>query len=160
MPQLDTSTWPSQLFWLAISFAILYFVVSRIVIPRTGGVIAERKNTVDTDLSAATSAKTASEVALKAYEASLAEARSKAFAVGMETRSKLASEADAARHRLAAELSSKTSAADKAIQAAKAKAMGSINGVVKEIASAIVTQLSGAKVTKADVANAVAKVSR
>jgi F-type H+-transporting ATPase subunit b len=160
MPQLDMSTWPPQLFWLAISFALLYFVVSRIVIPRTGGVIAERKNTVDTDLAAATTAKSDSEAALRAYEASLADARGKAAAVGMETRNKLGAEADAARHTLDAELSAKASAADKAIQAAKAKAMGSITEVAEDIASAIVTQLSGTKVTKADAADAVAKVLR
>lgn len=160
MPQLDMSTWPPQLIWLAISFALLYFVVSRIVIPRTGGIIAERKSTIDTDLSAATSAKTNSEATLKAYEASLAEARSKASAVGLETRNKLGADADAARHKLDGELSAKAADADKSIQAAKSKAMGSIAEVAEEIAAAIVTQLSGAKVTKADVADAVSKVSR
>jgi F-type H+-transporting ATPase subunit b len=160
MPQLDISTWPPQLFWLAISFALLYFVVSRIIIPRTGGIIAERKDTIDTDLAAATTAKSDSEAALKAYEASLADARSKAAAVGLETRNKLGADADAARHKLDAELSAKAAAADKSIQAAKAKAMGSVAEVAEEIAAAIVTQLSGAKVTKADLADAVAKVSR
>ena len=160
MPQLDTSTWPPQLFWLAISFGLLYFVVSRFIIPRIGGIITERKNTIDADLSAATSAKTDSVTALKAYEVSLADARNKAVAVGVETRNKLGADADAARHKLDAELSSKATAADKAIQAAKAKAIGAIAAVTEEIAAAIVAQLSGAKVSKADVADAVAKVSR
>lgn len=159
MPQLDSSTWPPQLFWLAISFALLYFVVSRIIIPRTGSVIAERKNTVDTDLSAATAAKNDSEATLKAYEASLADARGKASAVGLETRNKLSADADAARHKLDAELSAKAAAADKSIQAAKSKALGSIASVAEELAAAIVNQLSGAKVTKADVSDAVAKAS-
>ena len=43
MPQLDVTTWPSQLFWLAITFLALYIVISRIAIPRTGGVIEKRK---------------------------------------------------------------------------------------------------------------------
>ena len=42
MPQLDISTWPPQLFWLAVTFFALYFVISRVAIPRTGGVIALR----------------------------------------------------------------------------------------------------------------------
>lgn len=160
MPQLDTSTWPPQLFWLAISFGLLYFVVSRFIIPRIGGIITERKNTIDADLSAATSAKSDSVAALKAYEVSLADARNKAVAVGVENRNKLGADADAARHKLDAELSGKATAADKAIQAAKAKAIGAIAAVTEEIAAAIVAQLSGAKVSKADVADAVAKVSR
>ena len=46
MPQLDVTTWPSQLFWLAITFLALYIVISRIAIPRTGGVIEKRKATI------------------------------------------------------------------------------------------------------------------
>jgi F-type H+-transporting ATPase subunit b len=160
MPQLDMSTWPPQLFWLAISFGLLYFVVSRIIIPRTGGMIIERKNTIDTDLAAATTAKTDSEAALKAYEVSLAEARSKASAVGVELRTKLSAESDAARHKLDAELAAKAAEAEKAIQLSKQDALGRLPAIAEDIASAIVAQLSGAKVTKADVADAVSKVSR
>jgi F-type H+-transporting ATPase subunit b len=159
MPQLDMSTWPPQLFWLAISFALLYFVVSRIIIPRTGGIIAERKNTIDSDLEAANAAKKDSEGALKAYETSLAEARSKAAAVGVELRTKLSAESDAARHKLDAELAAKAAEAEKAIQAAKMDAMGRLPDIAEDIAAAIVAQLSGAKVTKSDVADAVSKVS-
>ena len=53
MPQLDVTTWPSQLFWLAITFLALYIVISRIAIPRTGGVIEKRKATISGDLAAA-----------------------------------------------------------------------------------------------------------
>ena len=53
MPQLDISTWPPQLFWLAVTFIALYFVISRVAIPRTGGVIALRKSTIDGDLASA-----------------------------------------------------------------------------------------------------------
>ncbi len=160
MPQLDMSTWPPQLFWLAISFAILYFVVSKVVIPKTGGVIAERKNTIDGDLAAATTAKSDSEAALKAYEASLADARSKAATVGVELRTRLSAESDAARHKLDAELAAKAAEAEKAIQLAKQGALGRLPDIAEDIASAIVAQLSGAKVNKADVADAVSEVSR
>lgn len=160
MPQLDVSTWPPQLFWLAVSFLALYFIVSRIIIPKTGGVIETRKNTIGGDLAAALSAKSESEAALKAYEASLAEARGKASAHGLEARNKTGAETDAARHKLDAELAAKASAADKAIQAAKAKALGSVEEIASELAANIVAELSGAKVTKAAAAAAVTKAAR
>jgi F-type H+-transporting ATPase subunit b len=160
MPQLDISTWPPQLIWLAITFGFLYLVVSRLIIPKTGGVIEERKNTIEGDLAAATAAKADSEAALKAYEKSLADARANAQSNGASVRNKMSAEADAARHKLEAELSAKAAAADKAIQAAKTKAMGGIADVAVEIANNIVSELSGAKATKADLAAAVAKAAK
>lgn len=160
MPQLDISMWPPQLFWLAVSFFALYYVVSRVIIPKTGGAIEARKNTIEGDLSAAVSAKSDSEAALKAYEASLADARGKASAHALEARNKISAEADAARHKLDAELSTKASAADKAIQAAKAKALGSVEEIASELAANIVAELSGASVTKTAAAAAVAKAAK
>jgi F-type H+-transporting ATPase subunit b len=69
MPQLDMSTWPPQLFWLAVTFLALYFVISRVAIPRTGGVIALRKSTIDGDLAKAKNLKDETENAVRSYEA-------------------------------------------------------------------------------------------
>ena len=160
MPQLDISMWPPQLFWLAISFAILYFVVSRIAIPRAGGVIATRKSTIAKDLADAVAHKAGSEAALKAYEASLAEARGRASAVSLEARNKMNAEADAARHKRDAELAEKAVASGKSVQAATAKALSGLAAVAEDIASTIVAELTGAKVTKSAVADAVAKAAK
>lgn len=160
MPQLDINTWLPQLFWLLVSFLALFAVVSRVIIPRTGEVIERRKATIEGDLAKAVSAKADSEAALKAYETSLATARSNASATALDMRNKASAQADAARHALDAELATKAAAADKSIQAARAKAMGNIAGVAEEIAASIVSELSGGKVTKADAAAAVAKAAR
>ncbi len=160
MPQLDISMWPPQLFWLAVSFIALYIVVSKIIIPKTGGAIEARKGTIDGDLAAAVSAKSESEAALKAYEASLADARGRASSHAAEARNKVSAETDAARHKLDAELASKAAAADKAIQAAKAKALGNVEEIASELAANIVAELSGASVTKTAAAAAVAKAAK
>lgn len=154
MPQLDINTWPPQLFWLAVTFALLYFVVSRLIIPRTGGVIEKRKSTIASDLAAAVASKAASEAALKAYEASIADARSKAGAISLDARNRLTAETDSARHKLDAELAAKMAAADKAVQAAKAKALEGITGAAEDIASTIVAELLGAKMPKTAAASA------
>ena len=160
MPQLDISLWPPQLFWLAISFALLYFVVSRVIIPRTGGVIELRKTTVSADLAAAQRDKVESEATSKAYLASLAEARAKATEALRIARDKLSADADAARAKLDAELAATTANSEKQIAVAKSKALAGIEEVAAEIASSIVNRLTGTTVTKAASAVAVAKAAK
>ena len=53
MPQLDFSTWPNQIFWLLVTLVVIYLVLSRVALPRIGGVLAERKGTITNDLAAA-----------------------------------------------------------------------------------------------------------
>jgi F-type H+-transporting ATPase subunit b len=143
MPQLDISTWPPQLFWLAVTFGLLYYIVSRMIIPRTGAVIEKRKSTIDGDIAAASQHKLDAEAALKAYEASLAEARAKAGSLSATARNTLSAEADSTIAKLNSELAVKISAAEKSIAAAKAKAMESIDSIAAELSSSIVGQLIG-----------------
>ncbi len=157
MPQLDISTWPPQLFWLAITFLALYFVMSRVAIPRTGGVIALRKSTIDGDLAAAQKLKTETDNAIKSYEAALAEAKAKAQAINIENRNTLNAEIEAERAKLDAALGAKISAAEKKVAASRDKALGEVADMAADIASQIVQQLTGAKVTKAAASAAVSK---
>jgi F-type H+-transporting ATPase subunit b len=160
MPQLDTATWPPQLFWLAITFLALYFIVSRVAIPRTGGVIEQRKSAIDSDLARAQKLKGETDAAVQAYEAELAEARAKAQAIATENRNALSAEIDAERAKLDQALGIKIADAEKQIGAAKAKALTGIKEVAAEIATSIVATLIGARVTKTAAAAAVAKAAK
>jgi F-type H+-transporting ATPase subunit b len=160
MPQLDTSTWPPQLFWLAVTFIALYIVISRVVIPRTGGAIAKRKATVEGDLAQAQKFKADTDKAIQAYEATLADARARAHGIAQANRDKLAAEIDAERATLDQALGTKIAEAEKKIAAAKMKALGDVRGVAAELATSIVAELIGAKVTKAAAAGAVAKAAK
>jgi len=80
-PPFDSSTFPSQLVSLVIAFVALYVIVSRVALPRVGGVIDARQNAIDGDLAAAQKLKDESEAALRAYESDLASARTKAQAI-------------------------------------------------------------------------------
>jgi F-type H+-transporting ATPase subunit b len=157
MPQLDVTTWPPQLFWLAITFFALYYIVSRMIIPKTGGVIERRKLTVENDLAAAQRLKAETDLAVKAYEAALAEARQKAGAIAAENRDRLSAEADAQRAKLDAALAEKIADAEKGILAAKTNALADVQSVAADIAGEIVRQLTGSKVAPADAAAAVAR---
>ncbi len=160
MPQLDVTTWPSQLFWLAVTFLALYFIISRMVIPRTGGAIEKRKSTIDGDLAAAQKLKGETDAAIASYEAALADARAKAQAIATDNRNKLTAEIDAERAKLDAALGAKIADAEKTITAAKNKALTDVKGVAADLAISIVSELIGARVTKAAAAAAVAKAAK
>ena len=160
MPQLDTATWPTQLIWLAITFCALYYIISRVVIPRTGGVIARRKAQIEGDLASAQQLKAQTDSAIEAYETALAEARGRAQAIAQENRAVLGAEIDAERAKLDAALAARIATAEKSVAAAKAKALTGIEAVAAEIAVSIVAELTGAKVTKAAAAEAVAKAAK
>jgi F-type H+-transporting ATPase subunit b len=160
MPQLDTSAWPAQLVWLAITFLALYFIVSRVAIPRTGGVIEKRKSAIDNDLARAQKLRLETDAAIRAYEAELAEARAKAQAIAMENRNELSAEIDAERTKLDQALGVRIAAAEKQIAAAKAKALAGVKDVAAEVATDIVSTLIGARVTKTAAAEAVAKSAK
>src|SRR6187455_3781442 len=93
-PPFAKETFASQLVWLAITFVALYLLISRIAVPRIGGIIDERAKRIEGDFAAAQQMKDESEAALAAYEKSLADARNRAQAIGAEVRDKLNAEAD------------------------------------------------------------------
>ena len=142
-PPFNKETFASQLFWLAITFALLYLLMARFALPRVGSIIEARRSKIDSDLAAAAQLKTNAEAAMAAYEKALVEARARAQTIGGETRTKLRAEADEARKALEAALNAKLAEAEKAIGATKAAAMTNVRGIAAEAAAAIVAKLTG-----------------
>jgi F-type H+-transporting ATPase subunit b len=142
-PPFDPSTFPSQLVSLAIAFVALYLIVSRIALPRVGGVIDARQQAIDGDLTEAQKLKDESQAALKAYESDLAAARSRAQAISAETREKLNAASEAKRKTLEDQLAHKLAEAEKTITATRAGAMSNVRGIAADAAGAIVQRLTG-----------------
>src|ERR1700722_8826893 len=142
-PPFQKDTFASQLVSLLIAFVALYLIVSRIALPRVGSVIDERQNKIEGDLADAQKLKDQSDNALKAYENELAAARSRAQAIGAETREKLNAVSEAERKTLEQQLSVKLAEAEKTIASTRATAMGNVRGIAADAAAAIVQQLTG-----------------
>src|SRR3979409_683278 len=104
-PPFQKDTFASQLVSLLVAFVALYLIVSRIALPRVGSLLDERQNKIEGDLAAAQKLKDESDAALKAYESELASARSRAQAIGAETREKLNAASEAERKTLEERLS-------------------------------------------------------
>ncbi len=142
-PPFQKDTFASQLVSLLIAFVALYLIVSRIALPRVGSLLDERQNAIDGDLAQAQKLKDESDSALKAYESELAAARSRAQAIGTETRDRLNAAAEAERKTLEERLSVKLADAEKTIAATREAAMSNVRGIASEAAAAIVQQLTG-----------------
>ena len=142
-PPFQKDTFASQLVSLLIAFVALYLIVSRIALPRVGSLLDARQNAIEGDLADAQRLKDESDGALKAYESELAAARSRAQAIGSETREKLSAASEAERKTLEAQLSVKLAEAEKTIASTREAAMGNVRGIAAEAAAAIVQRLTG-----------------
>lgn len=143
-PPFQPDTFASQLVWFAIFFVALYLIMSRLALPRVGGVIEARRNAIASDLAEAQKAKDASEKEIATYEEELAAARARAQAIGAETRDRLAAQAESERKVLEDKLAARLAEAEKTIDATRRAAMGNVRAIAADAAAAIVQRLSGA----------------
>ncbi len=157
-PPFQKDTFASQLIWLAIFFIGLYVLMSRVAIPRIGGIMAARANKISGDLAEAARFKQQSDAALAAYEKALADARARAQALAAETRDKLNALAEGNRKALEGKLNEKLAAAEKTIAATKTAAMANVRGIATDTAAAIVERLIGAAPASSAVDAAIADV--
>jgi F-type H+-transporting ATPase subunit b len=142
-PPFASTTFASQLLWFAITFGVLYYVMSRIALPQVAAVLHNRAERISRDLQEAQALRTQSEEAGAAYEKSLADAGNKAKAIAQQTRDALNAEAEGKRKTLEAELAQKLAAAETTIRSRTAEAMGNVRGIAADTASVIVQRLTG-----------------
>ena len=154
-PPFQKDTFASQLVSLVIAFVALYLIVSKIALPRVGSVLDKRQNTIDGNLAEAQRLKDESDGALKAYESELAAARSRAQAIGAETREKLNAASEAERKTLEERLGLKLADAEKTIASTREAAMSNVRGIATDAAAAIVQRLTGISPDGASVGKAV-----
>ena len=158
-PPFDPSSFGTQLIWLAITFAILYFAMSKLALPRIGSILEDRKSRIDGDLSAADAARQKTDAAIAAYEAAHAAARAKSHSIAEETRNAIKADIDGKRKAVEADLSKKVADAEASIQATKTEALGHVSEIAADTVQALVTQLTGS--ASADEArNAVATAAK
>lgn len=156
MPQFDPAFFAPQLFWLAVTFIILYFLMAKVALPKIGAVLDERQRKIDDNLDKAAQLKAEAEAAVAAYEKALAESRAHAHAVIKETSERLAKQAEERTRELNAKLAEQIKAGEARIAAAKEKAMASVRDVATDIAGAAVARLVGVSADQAQLEAAVA----
>lgn len=157
-PPFETTYFPSQLLWLAISFGLFWYLMAKVVLPRIGEILETRRDQIARDLEAAQKLKDETDAAIAGYEQALASARGKAQSIASETRAELARETDARRVAAEADLATKLAAAETRIAGIKTKALAEVGTIAADTAEAIVERLAGGAASKDEIAKAVSAV--
>ena len=149
LPQLDIATWPSQLFWLVVTFVIGYFLISLLVAPSISSVLENRSNKISDDLETAKRAQDNAKDVYNSYEETLREARSLAAIATAkaleEAKAKTASRNKAINKKLGASAKK----AEARLSEIREEALSSLEDLATETSQKIIAELTPIKVTKA-----------
>ena len=143
MPQLDPSTYGNQIFWLLVVLAVIYWVLSRIALPRIGGVISDRQGAVTGDLMAAEEFKHKAKEAEAAYDKALADARAEAGKIVAANKAEIQKELNAAIAHADAEISARSVESEKRIGQIRASAVEDARSVARDVTAALVENFGG-----------------
>jgi len=155
MPQLDFGTFPNQIFWLVVALVVIFFVFTRVALPRIAGVLAERQGTITNDIAAAEELKQKAAEAEEAYNVALAEARAEAQKIAAEAKAEIQAELDVAQAKADAEIAARTAESEAAIAEIRAGAVEAVKSVAKEATGEILTSMG----VKADARSVTAAIN-
>jgi F-type H+-transporting ATPase subunit b len=155
-PPFQTHTFPGQIFWLTIAFTLLLAFVWRVVVPRIGGTIAERKSRIAAELAKAEQDRREADQAWTTYQNTLIEARHHARTLIEENRSQLRATAEQAERSADTEADEAVAMAEARLAEMRAQARVQIRKAAQEAAASIVVRLIGGTVSPEEAAAAVA----
>lgn len=156
MPQLDPSIFPNLIFWLLVALIAIYFVLTRLALPRIGEILAERGDAISNDIEQAALLKRRATEAEAAYNAALAKARDEAQKIAAETKAQIAKELSAVMAKADAEIAAKSAESESRIREIEASAADSVAEVARATAAELVSALAPGSADAAAVSSAVA----
>ncbi|MFN4057949.1 MAG: F0F1 ATP synthase subunit B' [Roseinatronobacter sp.] len=133
MPQLDVTTFSNQIFWLVVSIVVLYFILSRVALPRIAAVLADRRGTITSDVAAAEEFKLKAQEAEKAYTRALEDARAEAHRIVEAAKADMQAELNAQIARADAEISAKAAESERRIREIRDNAVVMVTDVSKDV---------------------------
>ncbi len=158
MPQLDFTTYSNQIFWLVLCLIAVYFLFSRIALPRIGGTIEQRAQTIQRDLDRAAEMKLKAEEAEEQYNQALVDARSRAHQIAEDTKAEIQAEVDAATAKADAEIGKQSEASAKRIAKLQKDAEASVEEISTDVTKAILEALAPSTADDKSIAGAIGKV--
>jgi len=148
LPQLDPAGFQPQLIWLAITFIALYFLMSRLALPRINEVLSARQQKIDGDLARAESLKAEAETVLATYQKTMADARATAQAEIHRTEAELAKIAAEREHAFGATLAKQSAEAERRIDAARQAALADLRTVAVDLTQSVTQKLVGLELSR------------
>jgi F-type H+-transporting ATPase subunit b len=145
MPQLDPTSFPSQLFWLAVTFIVLFLLMWRLALPGVARVLQRREEKITSDLDRAQALKSEAAEIIGAYDKALAAAREQAGAITRQAVDEMNAQAAKRTEAMSATVAQQIKAAESRIAAARGEALNQLRDVANEAASLAVAKLAGAQ---------------
>ncbi len=145
MPQMDEVWFANQLFWLAVSFILLYVLVSTVIVPTVTRVIGARRDTVASLVGEAESMKNEALAAREHYETVEANARKDASRMVSDVTAEMNRSLAESQTRMDADLKKRMGESDSAIAAKLAEANAAVVPAAASLAAEIYSQVLGKK---------------
>lgn len=154
LPQFDLSWWPGEIVWTLVIFGLLFFLFSKVFVPRIGDTIADREDRISGDVGEARRLRDEADAQAEAAAAETAKARAAAQKLALDAKAKANAEAAAREAAEEARLAATLAKAEAAINRTREAAMTHVREIAADTAQAIVEKLTGEAATAAEIAAA------
>jgi len=159
MPQLDPEFWFSQIFWLVITFSILYLVLSKLILPKISDNLETRKSQVLENLELAEKQRNESEKKLKEFDNIILKSKIDAKNLFNESRRKLLDDINNKRQKLDEEIDKEVKIVESEIEQLKKKSPEKINKIAIETSADLIKQLINADINNSSITAIVSDVA-
>ena len=160
MPQLNPEFWISQIFWLTLTFGILYLVLSKLILPKISANLETRKSQILENIEAAEKQREDSEMKLKEYEEIISKSKLEAKTIFNQAREKALKDINAKKEVLDSQVEEEISKAEEEIKTQRNSAPDKINKIAIETSSELIQKLIGAEVNNSSISAIVDDLSR
>ena len=160
MPQLNPEFWISQIFWLTLTFGILYIVLSKLILPKISDNLESRKSQILENIEAAEKQRQNSEEKLKEYEEIVSKSKMEAKNIFNQAREKALKDISAKKDVLDKQIDDEIGKAEQEIKELKKGAADKINKIAIETSSELIQKLIGAEVNNSSISAIVDDLSR
>ena len=160
MPQLDPEFWISQIFWLTISFGVLYIVLSKFILPKISSNIEQRKSQIQENIETAEKQRKKSETKLKEYDEIILKSKIDAKNIFKDVREKIIKDINSKKEILDKQIDEEIKAAEQEIELLKKSSPKKINQIAIETSSELLKVLIGTEVNNSSISAIVSDLSK
>ena len=160
MPQLNPEFWVSQVFWLTLTFGVLYVVLSKLILPKISANLELRKSQIQENVEAAEKQRENSESKLKEYDQIVLKSKLEAKDILKSAREKVLKDINSKKEILDKQIDEEINNAEKEIEMLRKSASGKINKIAIETSSDLIKKLIGAEVNSSSISAIVEDLSK
>ena len=160
MPQLNPEFWVSQIFWLIITFGILYIVLSKFILPKISSNLELRKSQIQENIETAEKQREISEVKLKEYDEIILKSKLEAKNIFKNAREKVIKDINLKKETLDKQIDEEISNAEQEIKTLKRDATDKINKIAIETSSDLLKKLIGTEINNSSISAIVDDLSK